>query len=70
MVQKYLKKIREGGGVVTGKVAIAACAIIQTQNHTKFGGHIDLNQTWAYSLLMRHQQIGCRRFCKAERGIF
>lgn len=57
MVQKYLKKVREGGGVVTARVAIAAArAIIRTQDRSQlieFGGHIELTQAWAYSLLCR-----------------
>ena len=57
MVQKYLQKVREAGGVVTARVALAAAqAIILTQDRTKlaeFGGHIDLSLTWAYSLLSR-----------------
>jgi hypothetical protein len=59
MVQKYLKKVREGGGTVTARVAVAAArAIIMTQDKYKlveFGGHISLNETctWAYSLFRR-----------------
>ena len=57
MVQKYLKKVREGGGVVTARVAIAAArAIILTQDRSQLielGGHIELTQAWAYSLLCR-----------------
>ncbi len=49
MVQKYLIEVREGGGVVTARVAIAASrAIIITQDKSKlveFGGHICLNET-------------------------
>ena len=57
MVQKYLKKVREGGGVVTARVVVAAArAIILTQDRSKlveFGGHIELNRAWAFSLLRR-----------------
>ena len=57
MVQKYLKKVREGGGVVTARVVVAAVrAIILTQDRSKlveFGGHIELNRAWAFSLLRR-----------------
>ena len=46
MVQKYLKEVREGGGVVTARVAIAAArAIIPTQDRSQLrelGGHIEL----------------------------
>ena len=42
MVQKYLKKVREGGGVVTARVAIAAArAIIHTH-----AGSFSANRTW------------------------
>lgn len=64
MVQKYLKKVREGGGVVTARVAIAAArAVIMTQDRFKlveYGGHIELNKAWAYSLLH------CMKFVKRK----
>lgn len=61
MVQKYLQKVREAGGVVTARIALAAArAIILTQDRTKlmeFGGHINLSLTWAYILLIVSNEI-------------
>ena len=54
-VQSYLKKVREGGGVVTAAIAIAAArGITQSYNRSRlveFGGHVQLTRDWAYSLL-------------------
>ena len=56
-VQLYLKKVREGGGVVSAAIAMAAArGIVLTCNKSllaEFGGHIELNRFWAYSLLHR-----------------
>ena len=56
-VQLYLKKVRESGGVVSARIAIAAAhGIIMACDKTKlqeFGGHIYLNRQWAYSLFRR-----------------
>lgn len=56
-VQLYLKKVREGGGVVSARIAMAAAkGILLTCNRSllvEFGGHVELNRHWAYSLLNR-----------------
>ena len=56
-VQMYLHKVREGGGVVTARIAIAAArGIILAADRSmlaEFGGHINLTTQWAYSLLGR-----------------
>ena len=56
-VQLYLKKVREGGGVVSARIAMAAArGILLSCDQTKlveFGGHVELNRHWAYSLLSR-----------------
>ena len=53
----YLQKVRDGGGVVTERIAIAAArGILLSYNKAKlaeFGGHIALTNQWAYSLLNR-----------------
>ena len=57
MVQKYLKKVRDGGGAVSAKIAIAAArGILMICTKTKlveFGGYVQLNRHWAYALLKR-----------------
>lgn len=57
MVQQYLTKVREGGGVVTARIAVAAArGILMSCDRSKlveFGGHVELNRHWAYSLLNR-----------------
>ena len=54
-VQLHLKKVREGGGVVSARIAIAAArGIVLTCDRSmlmEFGGHVELNRHWAYSLL-------------------
>lgn len=54
-VQTYLKKVREGGGAVSARIAMAAArGILLKCDRSKlveFGGHIELNQQWAHSLL-------------------
>ena len=56
-VQLYLKKVREGGGVVSARIAMAAArGIVLTCDRSmlvEFGGHVELNRHWAYSLLRR-----------------
>ena len=56
-VQMYLKKVREGGGVVTARITMAAArGILLTCDRSmlaEFGGHVHLNRHWAYSLLHR-----------------
>ncbi len=56
-VQVYLKYVRDGGGVVSARIAMAAArGILLTCDRSKlaeFGGHVELNRHWAYSLLGR-----------------
>ena len=54
-VQQYLKRVREGGGVVSARIAMAAArGILLSCNRSRlveFGGDVELNRQWAYSLL-------------------
>ena len=54
-VQSYLKQVHDGGGVVTARIAVAAARGIllacDQLKMAKFGGHIQLASSWAYSLL-------------------
>ena len=54
-VQMYLKKVREGGGVISARIAMAAArGIVLTCDRSllvEFGGHVELSKHWAYSLL-------------------
>ena len=56
-VQAYLRRVRDGGGVVTARIAVAvARGILLSCDRSKlaeFGGHVMLNRFWAYSLLKR-----------------
>ena len=56
-VQLYLRKVREGGGIVSARIAIAAArGILLTYDKSKlieYGGHVDLSRQWAYLLLRR-----------------
>ena len=56
-VQMYLRRVRDGGGVVTAWIAVAAArGILLSCDRSKlaeFGGHVTLNSFWAYSLLKR-----------------
>ena len=56
-MQAYLRRVRDGGGVVSARIAIAAArGILLSTDKLKLlecGGHIQLNNTWAYSLLNR-----------------
>ena len=56
-VQMYLRRVWDGGGVVTERIAIAAAwDILLSCDRSKlveFGGHVMLNRFWAYSLLKR-----------------
>ena len=58
-VQLYLHKVREGGGVVSARIAMAAARGIllscdsDRAKLVEFGGHIHLNRHWAYSLFKR-----------------
>lgn len=54
-VQLYLRKVREGGGIVSARIAIAAArGILLTYDKSKlieYEGHVDLSRQWAYLLL-------------------
>ena len=54
-VQLNLKKVREEGVIVSARIAIAAArGIVLTCDRfmlVEFGGHVELNRHWAYSLL-------------------
>ena len=56
-VQVYLRKVRECGGVVTSRIAVAAARGILLHYDrsmlAEFGGHVQLNLPWGYSLLKR-----------------
>ncbi len=56
-VQLYLRKVREGGGAVSGRIAIAAArGILRRCNQSMLadnGGPIHLTKYWAHSLLKR-----------------
>ena len=60
-VQKYLMKVREGGGVVSARIAVAAArGILLASNRNmlaEFGGPVELNRHWAYSLFKRMQFV-------------
>ena len=57
MVQYYISKLRERGGVINSKIVISSAkGILLSQNRTslsEFGGHITLTVSWAKSLLRR-----------------
>ena len=54
-VQMYLSRLRDAGGVITARIAIAAAkGMIYACDRSmlvEFGGHVELNCSWAYSLL-------------------
>ena len=56
-VQQYLTRVRDGGGVVSARIAMAAArGILMSCNRSRlveFGGDVELNRQWAYSLLSR-----------------
>ena len=56
-VKTYLRRVRDAGGVVTARIAVAAArGILLSCDRSKlaeFGGHVTLNRFWAYSLLKR-----------------
>ena len=60
-VQMYLKKVREGGGMVSARIAMAAArGILLKCDQTKlaeFGGPVQLNSHWAHSLLRRMKYV-------------
>ena len=57
MVQKYLKKVRDVGGVVSARIVMATARDILLSNDkiklVEFGGYVQLNRHWAYALLKR-----------------
>ena len=56
-VQAYLKKVREGGGAVSARIAMAAAkGILLSCDKSmleEYGGSVRLNRYWAHSLLKR-----------------
>ena len=56
-VQMYLKKVTEGGGVISARIAVAAArGILLTCDKSlliEFEGHVELNRHWAYLLFQR-----------------
>ena len=56
-VQAYLVKVREAGGAVSARIAVAtARGVLLTYDKTRleeFGGSIRLGKSWAHSLLQR-----------------
>lgn len=52
-----LNKVREGGGIVSPRIVMAAArGIVLTSNRSmlvEFGGNVELNRHWAYLLLHR-----------------
>lgn len=56
-VQLYLKNVRQGGGIVSSRIAMAAARglLLSYDKHrlAEFGGPVQLNRHWAYSLLKR-----------------
>lgn len=57
LVRTYVAKIREGGGIVTARIVVAAARGILLHYDksmlAEYGGHAQLNLHWAYSLLGR-----------------
>ena len=60
-VKAYLRCVREGGGIVTSSITIAAATAIVKKHDThllaEFGGPILLSKNWAKSLLYRMQFV-------------
>ena len=56
-VQQYLRKVRDGGGTVTARIAVAAARGLLLKYDKRmlaeFGGPLELNRHWAYSLYKR-----------------
>lgn len=56
-VQQYLVRVRDGGGVVSARIAMASArGILMSCNRSRlveFGGDVQLTRQWAYSLLRR-----------------
>ena len=56
-VQHYLHRVRQGGGVVSARIVMAAARGIllssQRSRLAEFGGDVEINRHWAYALLRR-----------------
>lgn len=69
LLQLYVKKVREGGGVVTTRILIAAARGIivacERSRLVEFGGHIQLNRHWAYSFF-HHMKFVKRKVTTAK----
>ena len=65
LVQFYLQKVREEGGVVSCRIAMAAARgiLMSTDKHmlVEFGGYVSLNPHWAYSLLKRMNYVCAKK---------
>ena len=63
-VPQYLRRVREGGGVVSARIAMTAVrGILLSCNRSRlveFGGDVELNRQWAYSFLR------CMNFVKQK----
>lgn len=60
-VQLYLQKVREHGGIISSRIAMAAATgILQACNRSQLvenGGHIRISRNWAYSMLSRMNYV-------------
>ena len=63
-LQLYVKKAREGGGVITARIlstaargVLVACERLRL---VEFWGHVQLNQSWTYSLFERMKFVKCK----------
>lgn len=60
-VQVYLQRVHESGGTVTARIAVAAArGILLATDRSKmveFGGYIQLDRHWAYSLFKRMNYV-------------
>ena len=56
-VQAYLKQVREGGGTLSARIAMAAARGIPLKSNrsllTEYGGPVHLTRHWTHSLLKR-----------------
>ena len=63
-VQHYLKRVRQGGGVVSARIVMAAArGIVLSCNRSRlaeFGGDVAITRHWAYALLR------CMNFVKRK----
>ena len=59
-VQEYLRRVRDGGVVTTRTAMATARGILLSYNRSslcEFGGHVEVNQSWAYGLLRRMKLV-------------